>query len=119
MEQESTRNNLAAGLLKWSLKRKRQFESNVVTNPYPGSLMAKSWQEIELMYEVYGAQLVELARVKEVFNFSMEDHRMLATNSSFDVAENHFQNWVGEVDGMLVLLDAEIKRRNALIGVIG
>lgn len=84
-----------------------------------GNLPSKCWQELQLMYEVYGAQLIELNRVKTVFGFSMIDRGLHAGDPMFDIAENHFQNWVGEVDGMLILLDAEIGRRNKLIGVMG
>jgi hypothetical protein len=35
------------------------------------------------------------------------------------IVKQAFQNSVDETDGMLIILDAEINRRNNLIGVMG
>lgn len=83
------------------------------------SLPSRSWQEIYQMYRIYGYQLIELARVKKTFGFSMTERGVLPSDFMFDVAQHHFQVWVDEINGMLILLDAEITRRNALIGVMG
>lgn len=90
-----------------------------MTSTKTNSLPSRSWQELYFMYKLYGAQLIELARIKRVFGFEMKQRGAKPQNFAFQFVEQSFKRNVDEVDGMLLLLDAEIKRRNALIGVIG
>lgn len=60
------------------------------------------------MYSHFTMQLVGLKLIQQ----EMKDEGHEIANDTF------YQNVV-EVDGMIVLIEAEIKRRNNLIGVIG
>lgn len=70
------------------------------------------------MYAQYGLQLMEIARVKKVFGFQLKQ-RNISPMHYFDIAEKSFRQWHDEVDGMLIIIEAEIARRNKLIGVMG
>lgn len=76
-----------------------------------------SWQEIQYIYKAYGMQLIELSRVKRVFGLDMVQRGM--KDAGYQFVQEAFRTQVDEVDGMLSLLDAEISRRNNLIGVMG
>lgn len=86
----------------------------------PKFLNSWSWQQISEKYRKYGAELQELARVSKIF----EDHNVqqidvYALDGNYQIVRQAWQNSLDETDGMLTLLDAEIKRRNNLIGVMG
>lgn len=87
------------------------------------SISSKSWQEIYHKYRHYAGELRELVRIKNTFGFTLGRYQVRQTgdvlDEQFDIAENHFRIWVDETDAMIVLLDAEINRRNKLIGVMG
>lgn len=79
-------------------------------------LSSWSWQQIHQTYRQYGLQLAELARLKKTFRFGLKQR---GVNYMFDFVSDSFQRNVDEIDGMLILLDAEIARRDTLIGVMG
>lgn len=79
-----------------------------------------SWQEIQAKYRRYGAELKELARVAKIFaNADVTQIDVYTLDGNYQIVRRAWQNSVDETDGMLVLLDAEIARRNKLIGVMG
>lgn len=84
------------------------------------SLSSWSWAQIVEKYRSYGAELQELSRVSKIFeNHDVQQIDVYTIDGSYEIVRTAWQNSVDETDGMLVLLDAEIARRNKLIGVMG
>jgi hypothetical protein len=84
------------------------------------TLSSKSWQDIARLYKKYGLLLGELARIKETFGFGgFELRRTPDQATAYMRLQASFNQSVVETDSMLIIIEAEIKRRNKLIGVMG
>lgn len=81
------------------------------------SLNSFSWQQLQDIYKQYGDRATELLRIKETFKLAQNKAGL--ANGGRDLVSASFRRDVELTENMLILLDAEIARRNKLIGVMG
>lgn len=80
-------------------------------------LQSMSWQSIQSIYAILGQRLEEYNGIKK--RLGVPDTMDIHLSDNDNVFIVRFWRDVNQVNGHLKALDAEIARRNTLIGVMG
>lgn len=115
--------NLGADLDRHERQRTRRWiAENTVTNPRWPSLAAWSIQEIQALYLIYGRQLEEYKDIADRFEINLpveaEPGEVIPVPVGAESFVNSWYNTVHKINSQIRVLDAEISRRNTLVGVM-